>query len=160
VGIEDRQLLVKSMLDDTMSQHGQLRVDVHGPRCGHEEELRLEEVEIVDRKGRQPLTRHGEDPLRQESRVEREQPRWVGERGLDVAAFVTDDEGVAVEDLDLFAVHRDQLLPTRAPARAAREMLDASSRSTSPSAPGRRATLPPLHLPHRWPSCRTLPCPS
>jgi hypothetical protein len=56
-------------------------------------------VEIVGRQRVQALTVDREDPRRQETSIERKQPRGVGQRRFDVAAPVTDDEGVAIKDL-------------------------------------------------------------
>ena len=99
VVIEDRELLVKAAADGTLTDDRQLGVDVHGPRAGHEEEARLEVLQVVHREGVEALAVDRQDPAREEPGVEREQPRRIGQRGLDVAAVVADHEGVAVEDL-------------------------------------------------------------
>ena len=88
-----------------LPDHRELRVDVDGSGPGDEEEAGLEVLEVVDRERVQPLAVHGEDPAREEAGVEGEEPGRIGERRLDVAALVADDERVAVEDLDEPVVH-------------------------------------------------------
>jgi hypothetical protein len=114
VVVQDRQLLVEPLRDDAAPDDRQLRVDVDGAGAGHEEEARLEVVEVVGRQRVQPLPVHAQHPPRQEAGVEREEPRRVGEARLDVAARVADDERVPVEDLDGAAVaHRPGAGKTR-----------------------------------------------
>ena len=103
--VQDRQLLVEAGRDGALPDDGELRVDVDGSRPRHEEEPRLEVLEVVDGKRVQALAVHGEHPAREEARVEREEPRRIGERRLDVAARVAHDERVPVEDLDEAVVH-------------------------------------------------------
>ena len=104
--VEDRELLVKAAADGALADDRELGVDVDGARARHQEEAGLEVLQIVDREGVEPLAVDGEHPLRQESRVEREQSGGIGERRFDVAGAVADHEGIAVQDLDLRAHRR------------------------------------------------------
>ncbi len=117
VVIEDGELLVESGADRAAPDHRQLRVDVDGAGPGHEEESALEVLHVVDRQRVETIPVDREHPLRQEARVEREQPGRVGERGFDVAAAVTHDEGVAVEDLHEVIGHCDAPFPPVVPTR-------------------------------------------
>ena len=105
VVVQDRQLLVEAVADRALADHRELRVDVDGAGAGHEEEARLEVLQVVDRERVEPLTVHRQHPLREEAGVEGEEAGRVAERRLDVAARVADDERVAVEDLDETVVH-------------------------------------------------------
>ncbi len=105
VVIQDRQFLVEAVADGAPPDHGQLGIDVDRPRARNEEEARLEVLQVVDRERIEPLAVHCQDPRREEAVVEREETGRVGERCLDVAARVADDEGVAVENLDEVVVH-------------------------------------------------------
>ena len=105
-----------------LPDHRELRVDVDGAGAGDEEEPRLEVLQVVGRQRVQPLAVDRQHPARQEPGVEREQPGRIGQRRLDVAALVADDERVAVEDLDQSVAHR-RLLPVRARGAAWRSSL-------------------------------------
>ena len=107
--VEDRQLLVEAIAHRPLADDRQLGVDVDRPGPGHEEEARLEVLEVVDRQRVEPLAVDRQHPARQEPRVEREESRRLGGRCLDVAALVADDERVAVEDPDDLASHRQPL---------------------------------------------------
>src|SRR5262245_31906655 len=104
--VEDRQRLAKTGGNRPLPDHRELRVDVDRPYPWDEEEARLEVLQVVDRERVQPFAVDGQDPLREEARVIREQARGVGQRRLDVAAVVADDERVAVEHLDELVAHR------------------------------------------------------
>ena len=71
--VEDRQLLVEAVADGAPADHRQLRVDVHRAGARHEEEARLEVLQVVDRERVHPLAVDRQHPLRQEPRVEREE---------------------------------------------------------------------------------------
>ena len=101
--VQDRQLLVEAVGDDALADHRELRVDVDGARPRHEEEARLEILQVVGREGVQPLAPDREHPLRQETGVEREQPGRVDRRSVDVAVAVADHERVPLENLDELA---------------------------------------------------------
>ena len=111
--VEDRQLLVEAIAHRPLADDRQLGVDVDRPGPGHEEEARLEVLEVVDRQRVESLAVDRQHPARDEPHVEREESRRFGRRCLDVTALVTDDERVAVEDPDDLASHRQPLrLPT------------------------------------------------
>ena len=99
VVIHHRELFVEAGADRAVPDHRQLRVDVNRAGPGHEEELALEVLDVVDRQGVEAIAVDAQYPLRQEARVEREEARRIRQRGFDVAALVAHDEGVAVEDL-------------------------------------------------------------
>ena len=103
VVVEDRELLVEAPAHGALADHRELGVDVDGAGARHQEEPGLEVLQVVHRQRVEPLAVDGEHPLGEEPRVEREQAGRIGQRGLDVAGLVADDEGVAVEDLDLGA---------------------------------------------------------
>jgi hypothetical protein len=105
VVIEERELLVEAVAHGALADHRELGVDVDGARSRHQEEARLEVLQVVGRKRIEALAVDGEHPLREEARVEREQPGGVGERGLDITARVADHERVALEDLDQVVAH-------------------------------------------------------
>ena len=129
--VEDRQLLVEAVAHGPLADDRQLGVDVDRAGPGHEEEARLEVLEVVDRERVELLPVDRQHPAREEPRVEREESRRFGRRRLDVTALVADDEGVAVEDPD------DLVQPSSAPPPA-----DGSrrrGRSFARSAPGRVA---------------------
>ena len=105
VVIQDRQLLVESMGDSPATDHRELRVDVDRSGSRNEEEAGFEVLQVVRGECVQPIAVHGEDPLREEARIEREEAGRVGERRLDVSIVVADDERVPVEDLDQLAAH-------------------------------------------------------
>src|SRR5215216_2550889 len=108
--VQDRQLFMETVADGTAADHGELGVDVDRSGTRHEEEPRLEVLQVVDRQRIQALGVDGQDPAREEAAVEREEACGVRERGLDVPPRVADHEGVAVEDLDEPSVH-DRLGP-------------------------------------------------
>ena len=83
--IQDRELLVEPGGDRALPDHRELRVDVDRAGSRHEEEARLEVLQVVDRERVEPLPVHREHPARQEARVEGEEPGRIGERRLDVA---------------------------------------------------------------------------
>jgi hypothetical protein len=98
--VQDGELLVEAIPDRPLADHGQLRVDVHGAGPRHQEEPGLEVLQVVDGERVEALAVHGEHPGRQESGIEGEQARRIGERCLDVTARIAHDESVPVEDLD------------------------------------------------------------
>ena len=49
VVVEDRELLAEAVADGALADHRQLRVDVDRARARHEEEARLEVLQVVDR---------------------------------------------------------------------------------------------------------------
>src|SRR5439155_3919221 len=100
VVVEELQLLVEAVADGTLADDGRIRVDVNGASSRYEEEVGLEVVEVVSGKRIQPVPVHGENPLGEKAGVEREQPRRIARRCLDVPGPIADDERVAVEDLD------------------------------------------------------------
>ena len=69
---------MEAVADGPRADHRQLRVDVDRPGARHEEEARLEVLEVVGRERVQPLAVDGEHPAREEAGVEREQPGRVG----------------------------------------------------------------------------------
>src|SRR4029453_17495466 len=73
----------------------------------------LEILEGVHGQRVEPLAVHGEHPRGEETGVEGEQARWIGERRLDITPRIAHDERVPVEDLD------DALAHVRRPAAAA-----------------------------------------
>ena len=105
---DDSELLVGAFAHGALADDRQLGVDVDGPSARRQEESGLEVLQVVHRQRVEPLPVHGERPPREEPRVEREQAGGIGRRRLDVTGFVTDDEHVAVEDLDVRL--RDYLL--------------------------------------------------
>ena len=118
VVVEDRQLLVEASAHGALADDRCLRVDVDGPGARHQEEPGLEVLQVVDGQGVEALPVDGEHPARQEPGVEGEQPGRIGQRGFDVAAVVTHDERVAVEDLDVgsqTASSRTRPAPVRGP---------------------------------------------
>lgn len=54
--VQDRQVLVEAGAHGPLADHRELGVDVDGPRARHEEEARLEVLQIVDGERTQPLT--------------------------------------------------------------------------------------------------------
>src|SRR5215217_1090927 len=66
--VENGQLLGEAVADGAPADHRQLRVDVDGPRTRHEEEARLEVLEVVDRERVHSLSVDRQDPLREEAR--------------------------------------------------------------------------------------------
>ena len=70
VVVEDGQMLVEAVGDRARADHRELGIDVHGAGAGHEEEARLEVLEIVGGERVQALAVDGQHPLRQEPRVE------------------------------------------------------------------------------------------
>ena len=133
---------MEAVADGASPDHRELRVDVHGPRSRHEEEAGLEVLEIVDRKRVQPLAVHRQHPLREEARVEREESGGVGQRCLDVAVRVADDEGVAVQDLHEPVAHRFLLAPA-AWSAACESASRRGGAAGTPRAVGRRPRHPP-----------------
>jgi hypothetical protein len=103
--VEDGQVLVEAVRDRALADHRELRVDVDRSRAWNEEEACLEVLQVVDRQRTEPLAVDRENPLGQEARVEREEPRRIGERRLDVPGLVAHDERVAVEDLHDAVAH-------------------------------------------------------
>ena len=162
--VENRELLVKTCADRALADHGQLRVDVDGPRTGHEEEARLEVLKVVDRERIQPLAVHGQHPSGEETRVEREQPCRIGRRCFDVAARVADHEGVAIEDPDKPVAHFS--LPAepaagrcvRPPCGLGKSRWRRTSNLGSPRRPPRRAAPPPSSSARRREPGRTTSC--
>jgi hypothetical protein len=86
VVVEDRELFQEPLPHSSAPDDRELRVDVDRACAWHEEEPRLEVLEVVGRQRGQPLSVDREYPFRQETRVEREQPGRVGERRLYVTA--------------------------------------------------------------------------
>ena len=76
--VQDRQVLVKAVADGALSDDRQLGVHVHGSSPGHEEEARLEVLQIVLGERVELLPVDRQQPFRQEARVEREQTSWIG----------------------------------------------------------------------------------
>src|SRR5438309_6434334 len=70
VVIEDRDRLEEPVSDGALPNYRQLRVDVYGPGRGHQEEPRLEVLDIVDRQRVETSAIDGEQPFRQESSIE------------------------------------------------------------------------------------------
>ena len=70
---------MEAVPDGAPPNDGELGVDVHGRGSRHEEEARFEVLEVVDREGVESLPVDGQDPIRQESSVEREEAGRVRE---------------------------------------------------------------------------------
>src|SRR4030095_485076 len=114
VVVEDRQLFVEAVRHRAMADHRQLGVDIDRAGSGHEEKACLEVLQVIDRQGRNALPIDGEHPAGEKARVEPEQPRRVGEGGLDVAALIAHHKGVAIKDLDLVFGHGEPSAPRTA----------------------------------------------
>ena len=133
----------KPSADRARADHRELGVDVHRAGAGHEEEPRLEVLEIVGRERVQALAVDGQHPLRQKPRVEREEAGGVGRGGLDITAAITHHERVSVQN-------RDQIAHVTAPAAApGRRAGSAPSARWRPRRPPSRAGSPRWRWPHR-----------
>jgi hypothetical protein len=68
--VQDLELLVEAVADGALTDDRQLRVDIDRAGSRHEEEVRLEVVEVVGGERIQTVSVHGENPLREKTRVE------------------------------------------------------------------------------------------
>ena len=134
--------------DGALADHRELRVDVDGARPRHEEEARLEVLQVVDRERVEALSVHREHPAGEEARVVREEPGRVRERRFDVSARVAHDERVAVEDLHEPVVHAAALFrrEDRGPGKS-RCMRTRSRQSPSTSRSPRRTAATAFSFP-------------
>ena len=97
------------------SDHGELCVDVDGPRAGHEEEAGLEVLQIVDRQRIQPSPSSVKIHF-ERKRVSNENSPVGSVRDASMSPFaVADDECVSVEDLYEPVAHDD--FPARTASR-------------------------------------------
>ena len=72
VVVEDRDRFMEAVADRTLADHRELRVDVDRPRAGHEEEARLEVLQVVDGERVEPLRRSRSAPSVERKRVSNE----------------------------------------------------------------------------------------
>src|SRR5262249_10846210 len=131
-------LLVEAVRDRALADDRQLGVDVDRARPGHEEEARLEVLQVVDRERIQALAVDREHPAREEARVEREETRRVGERRLHVAVRVADADRVAIEDFAEPVAHAVLLLVRCLPGKS--RCTRTSSRQSPSTARSPRST--------------------